>query len=403
MKRKIVLGLMAVASMVIGAVADDYEDALNSMYKNPKPMGKVRKYPIPVKKAPVPAPKETVKAKDLKVKIVYEPMFNYFLVHLGDQLVKSITVTNNGNTATPNLLVTVKLSPDDYAGEWTQTIPSIGAGKSVTLRNIHIPIRHKAFKEVEERLSAALVVTIKDSKETLYASTSKVDILAFNEWFLDPENIENLCAFVRPNSAAVKKIVSMSRKRLKEVSGIDSFEDYQAGDPMRVLAMLTAIHRTMNKDLDIGYITVPASFEKGQKIRSHDDVLKYKQGTCLDLAVLEAAIWENAGLHPVIIIIPGHAFVACWLKRKNYPAGINVIQNAGSAKKVMAPVSAHDLLIMNSTTVTNDGERGMFKRAVLEGNAIVASCLKKGKWLIFIDVSKCRRNKDGKSVKPLPF
>ena len=347
--------------------------------------------------------KEVVKARELKIEIDYEPKFNYFLSHLGEPLIKKIKITNTSKKVAQNIIVNAKISPDTYSSEWNQNIAFINPGQTVELKDIVIPIKHKAFKEVKERLSAALMVTIKDSKNILHVSTSKFEILAYNEWFMDLKNAEYLCAFVRPNAAAVKKILSMSRKRLKALSGSDSFEDYQARNPKRVIAMLTAIHQTMNKDLDIGYITIPSSFERGQKIRSHSDVLKYSQGTCLDLAVLEAAAWESAGLHPVIIIIPGHAFVACWLSRKQYGKAINIAKNNSSAKRILQPIESRELLLMNSTTLTHDGKKGTFEAAVREGNALVKNCLKNGKWMIFIDVKSSRRNKEGKSVRPLPF
>ncbi len=60
MNRKIVLSLLVVASVAAGVIADDYEDALNGMYKNSKPIGKVRKHPVPVKKTlPEATPKKS--------------------------------------------------------------------------------------------------------------------------------------------------------------------------------------------------------------------------------------------------------------------------------------------------------------------------------------------------------
>ena len=51
----------------------------------------------------------------------------------------------------------------------------------------------------------------------------------------------------------------------------------------------------------------PAAF--AQNVRLPYESLETKNANCIDGAVLYAAIFEKIGLEPVIIIVPGHAFV----------------------------------------------------------------------------------------------
>jgi hypothetical protein len=51
----------------------------------------------------------------------------------------------------------------------------------------------------------------------------------------------------------------------------------------------------------------------GQHIKYGRDVLRNRAGTCVDLAVLYASACEAVGLRPVLVVIPGHCFPACYL------------------------------------------------------------------------------------------
>ena len=70
----------------------------------------------------------------------------------------------------------------------------------------------------------------------------------------------------------------------------------------------------------ITYAVPPASFEStGQKIRLPSVIATTGLATCLDTALLFAAAFEQAGLHPVIVFTKGHAIVGAWLQPLYFP------------------------------------------------------------------------------------
>lgn len=74
----------------------------------------------------------------------------------------------------------------------------------------------------------------------------------------------------------------------------------------------------------IAYCTVPASYqESGQRIRLCDDILQHKLATCLDMALLYAGCLEAVGIHPLIVLIKGHAFAGGWLIPDTFPDSVN--------------------------------------------------------------------------------
>src|SRR6476620_2951801 len=95
---------------------------------------------------------------------------------------------------------------------------------------------------------------------------------------------------------------SSSAKR----TGSSSLQGYQSDNTeveteQRSDAIARAIYDAMCLD-GINYIDPPASWDAvGQKIRTPEQVLDGKQGTCLDTAVIMAAAFEQAGLAPVVV------------------------------------------------------------------------------------------------------
>lgn len=68
---------------------------------------------------------------------------------------------------------------------------------------------------------------------------------------------------------------------------------------------------------DVTYQHPGSSFERGrqsfdikaaQNIKFPRDVLRYKSGTCVDLAILYASTAHSLGIKAAVVLVPGHAF-----------------------------------------------------------------------------------------------
>ena len=77
-----------------------------------------------------------------------------------------------------------------------------------------------------------------------------------------------------------------------------------------ISAQLDAIYRTIQKS-GMNYVNAHISFAPGhsQRVKRPCDTIKLKGGNCIDGSVLFASCFEAIGLEPIIVIIPGHAFV----------------------------------------------------------------------------------------------
>ena len=83
--------------------------------------------------------------------------------------------------------------------------------------------------------------------------------------------------------------------------------------------MVDAIYQTLQA-LDITYAEAEPSFEQlGQRIRLPDAVLRDSMACCLDISVFVASCFERVSLHPVLVLVAGHAFPAVWLVDDRFP------------------------------------------------------------------------------------
>jgi hypothetical protein len=100
----------------------------------------------------------------------------------------------------------------------------------------------------------------------------------------------------------------------------DAFSGYQQGGPESVRRQMRAIFLTLrDSPFGIKYISPPpgpvymsGAAPRGQLVRFPDEVLERRRGTCHDLTLFFAACAEHVGIHPLIILIPGHTFFGFW-------------------------------------------------------------------------------------------
>lgn len=98
---------------------------------------------------------------------------------------------------------------------------------------------------------------------------------------------------------------------------VDSFDAYQSGDPEKVLMQIFSIWNVMQrKGFRYSDITATAAEKDGvysQHVRLFDESLVAGQANCVDGSVLLAAVLRKIGLSPLLVLVPGHMYLAVWL------------------------------------------------------------------------------------------
>jgi len=179
-------------------------------------------------------------------------------------------------------------------------------------------------------------------------------------------------------------------QRLLELTGDSALAGYQTKSPKRVVEMVQALYETL-QILGITYLTVPSSFEKtGQKVRLPEVLLRELMGNCIDVSVLISACLEQMGLHPLLVIVEGHAFPGVWLIDDGFPEG-----EVYDAARLRNGRALDQLLFLDSSALTVQ-PRLPLTRAVAVAEAALENDARFG---FAIDVRVARRN----GYRPLPL
>jgi very-short-patch-repair endonuclease len=192
-----------------------------------------------------------------------------------------------------------------------------------------------------------------------------VRLMPPSHWGGSGASPELLAAFVRPNDPVIDTLLHDAAGRLAAAGRPAGIDGYETGRRERVWDIAAAIWSAVAAH-GITYVLPPASFERtGQKVRFPADILDRKTGTCFDLSLLFAAVFEQAGLRPVVVLTEGHAFVGLWLRPDGFSAGtVDDLQTLRKRRDL-------DDLIFIETTLVTAPQPARFADAVKAGAAQV--------------------------------
>lgn len=125
------------------------------------------------------------------------------------------------------------------------------------------------------------------------------------------KNYEYIARWVTKNNKEVKELVRKASDYNQRLCGQSAMVGY-LGDETMVACQLASIFVAMQDYYKIKYIASAESYQtsNAQTIRLPEEVLMERSGLCIETTILVAAALENLDMEPVIIMIPGHAWVA---------------------------------------------------------------------------------------------
>jgi len=268
--------------------------------------------------------------------------------------VHRIAVRNAGEDAITGLTLALRATPA-IALPSTVDLPPVEAGATIELgpRRVASFLRPDpgAFEGLSEPVDGALVAELTDASGAVVASASADwRVLPIDTWPGLSAPAEGLAAFVLPNDDGATAFLREAGEALEAATGASSLDGYQSGDPRRALRVVEAVFSAL-AGADLTYANPPASFERdGQRVRFPASVAGNRLATCLDLALVAAAVLEAAGLHPLVVLVEGHAFAACWLVERTFPA-----PSVDDVGRVRGRIELTELVAFDPTVATRGG------------------------------------------------
>ncbi len=202
----------------------------------------------------------------------------------------------------------------------------IGPGQSKTFTQLPILKLDEiaSIYEVRKAVLRSRASWIENGQESLlFIQDHDIQFLARDviTWaiILDKNTVRDLsyqiAAWVTPNNSAVVEML----RHAADYSPTGTLWGYQGGGIVKeraaqVRSQVKAIFQALKHKGEITYINAPISFGKQQnevqqRVNLPKDSLLNRQANCIDGAVLYASLFERAAINPLILLIPGHAFV----------------------------------------------------------------------------------------------
>lgn len=327
--------------------------------------------------------------KKLNIELSYLPVINFAMQQNRVSVIRDFSIENLTGEILKDVRIEFTADP-----EFLTAVPvfmdALGGNEKIRIEVPKLSLSANYFAQLTERISGDLSLKIESKDELLFEERYPISVLAYDQWGGISLLPEMLSAFVTPNHPATLPIIKRAATILEQWTGNPSLDEYQSRNPDRVQKQMAAIY-TAIAEQEIIYSTVPASFEEyGQRIRLVDAVMTQKLGTCLDMALLYASCLEAIGIHPLIIVVNGHAFAGAWLVPET--SADAVIEDVSLINKRIAD-GINDITLIETTCMTM-GQNVDFDQAVKIANKRISQ----PDFILAVDIKRARFS----GIKPIP-
>ena len=313
-----------------------------------------------------------------------------FASHQNDvPAILDLSVENVSEVDLENLTLSLSSEPP-VLGSRSWNFDRITAGSKLRPRDFQPPLAGGLLHALTDRVRADVRLILKQDETIIAETRQSVEALARNEWGGAKYMPELLAAFVAPNDPSVQHLLKETSELLAASGKSSTLEGYQKKSRTRVWEILAGVWAAVSAR-HITYSVPPASFEStGQKIRLPSSIETTGLATCLDTALLFAAAFEQAGLHPVVVFTKGHAIAGAWLQPMYFPN--LTVEEPIIVRKAIA---LKDLVVFETTLATSD-HPVPFTKAIAEGTRLLSE-ENEDEFVYAIDIKQARR----RGIQPL--
>ncbi len=251
------------------------------------------------------------------------------------QWVAKTVLRNNGKVSATAIRIRYRLCGYSDWSPW-QKFPEAIPGQTIV--SVYYPVIKRDIAELRSSTPANIAIEWQyrngHSGDMIQDSDgARIVIMGVNEfvftnlmagegygtWHESCNNAPLLAAWVSRNDPVVKEFAAIANKFAGGIGASTDNESaikvLEAAYTLLLIAEITYQHPPGLVDRSISYD--PQSV---QNIKFPRDTLRDKSGTCIDLAILYAAMLHSLGLPPYLVLIPGHCFPAVILPGGQYVA-----------------------------------------------------------------------------------
>lgn len=350
----------------------------------------------------------------IDINFSYRKTVSYAASYNRRPLMTELTVATSDGSVVTDATVTVELiaNGSPLVETWNRALSAIRPVAVVWTSTDFAKVRidDAVMRSFDDQVWATYVVTVTQGDEQLAQETFDVSILAANSWLQTPpfsQSATELAALVQPNHPGLTPILKRAAELLRKLGLVPELSGYQTVPNLgmtHVDAMVSCLYEAV-RELGIGYIDPPPSWDAiglddghVQRVRTSGQVLDDKLGTCLDTAALMAALIENVGLRPVIVLVPKHAFAGYWRNEDASPS-----ESAIPVTAAMNAIQSDDIRLFETTSLCGGEHSSPYSAALMMGSANVdksgALDPANAGHSVLVDIVRARRIDD---IRPIP-
>lgn len=199
--------------------------------------------------------------------------------------------------------------------EQTQMLPKIKRNSILELNEIRpAQCRVTVQKQVD---ASQILIHDKVYDLRLHATDTALLATLAEDDSVEEDLSDYLSVFVTPHTPEVEEIIAKAANRHPDLQMV-GYQGATNLDKARdiVRSQAKAFFNTLKKDYELVYTNAPLNFGKlsrqvTQRVRLPKISLKEgkSQANCIDGTVLFSTLLQSIGIEPLIVIVPGHAFV----------------------------------------------------------------------------------------------
>lgn len=319
------------------------------------------------------------------------PFLNISLYLNDIKPVQSLTIENTSDVDSAPL--EVKITADLVCIEpFSYNVSFVPAKKEIKIPLENLKVNRDFLNKLSETEKANLTIEIIENEKVTLKEEFAINVHPleyFGGFQILPELI---AAYITPNHPYIYHIKRKAIEILEKQGLETAFEGYQSNDQERVLQIMSAIYSAIQSE-EIVYSSLPPGYEEiGQRLRLLNTIQQEKFGNCIDISLLFMACLEAVDLNPILIIVPGHTFVGCWLQDDKFPEVINDDKTA-ITKRLSKGI--REMAAVEATSVCK-GNNTKFSDAL---NAGEAQLVQKEDFLLSVDIKRARTLR----IRPLPL
>ncbi|HMD98379.1 MAG TPA: hypothetical protein VKM93_13740 [Terriglobia bacterium] len=203
--------------------------------------------------------------------------------------------------------------------EWSRlsaTTVIVGPRETRAVR-INPELLPQAYQNNEIRRATLEVSASSPADPSEYTQTCSVYLHSVSDlyWGQKFANAQFIARWVTPHDPAVAQLVASARKYVARgrLAGYDlPGEGSKSRVAIQVRTEARAVFEAM-RHLRISYVDSMYTFgsftTEAERVRLPRETLLLSSANCIDVSVAFASAMENLGIDPVIVIVPGHAFM----------------------------------------------------------------------------------------------